>query len=188
MNSPVNFIAVDRYWFLTWITYGSWLPGSKRGFVGTALDEAGQHFNFNEPGTPPAMPNPALQEFARRNLKSPPQRLNHQQAKSLLEQFQETARFRGWLVVAAGIMRTHIHIVTGVPGDPDPEKILGDFKACGSRILNRESSWPAGNTWWSTGGSKRTLKDEQSVEAAVNYIRNQSNPLAIWPRENGMLT
>src|SRR5947209_816005 len=26
--------AMDRYWFLTWTTYGTWLPGDARGFVG----------------------------------------------------------------------------------------------------------------------------------------------------------
>ena len=188
MTSPVNFIPVDRYWFLTWTTYGSWLPGSERGFVGTAIDDSGDIFNFNEQGTPPAMPNRRLQEFAETKLKSPPKLLDHAQAKSLLEQFQETSRIRSWLPIAIGIMRTHIHIVVGVPGDPDPEKILGDFKAYGSRCLNHEWSKPASNTWWTTGGSKRKLNGEDSVEAAVNYVRRQSKPLLIWTRESGLLT
>ncbi len=27
-------LTMDRYWFLTWTTYGPWLPGDRRGFVG----------------------------------------------------------------------------------------------------------------------------------------------------------
>ena len=25
--------GIDRIWFLTWTTYGTWLPGDERGFV-----------------------------------------------------------------------------------------------------------------------------------------------------------
>ena len=35
---------------------------------------------------------------------------------------------RKWLLIAVGIMRTHLHLLVGVPGDPDPEKLLNDFK------------------------------------------------------------
>ena len=45
-------VAVDRYWFLTWTAYGTWLPGDDRGFVGEAPDESGRVFNHNVIGTP----------------------------------------------------------------------------------------------------------------------------------------
>ena len=35
MTEPINFIPIDRNWFLTWTTYGTWLPGDPRGFVGS---------------------------------------------------------------------------------------------------------------------------------------------------------
>jgi len=186
--NPVNFIAVDRHWFLTWTTYGTWLPGSERGFVGEVRDESGQFVNFNEPGTLPAMPNAALLNSAERNLKSKPILLERLQATALLDQFQETCRIRGWLLIAAGIMKSHIHLVVGVPGDPDPEKVLGDLKAYGSRKLNRQMSRPESGTWWTVRGSKRKLPDDRAIEAAVNYIRNQQHPLIIWTRESGLLT
>ena len=188
MTEPVNFIAVDRYWFLTWTTYGTWLPGDERGFVGIAPDESGQLVLHNQFGTPPALPNERLRQSAERSLKSPPIVLTLAQANALFGQFQETASVRGWLLIAVGIMHTHLHIVTGVPGDPDPEKILGDFKAYGSRCLNRTWGKPASDTWWTTGGSKRKLPDERAVETVVHYIRQQPNPLLIWTREAGMVT
>ena len=186
MTEPVNFIAVERYWFLTWSTYGTWLPGDERGFVGVAPDESGRLVNHNRFGTPPASPNERLRESAERSLKSPPIVLTLAQANALFEQFQETTRVRGWLLIAVGIMRTHPHVVVGVPGDPDPEKILGDFKAYGSRCLNRGWAKPPSDTWWTTGGSKRKLADERAVETVVHYIRQQPNPLLIWTRESGL--
>jgi hypothetical protein len=43
---------MDRFWLLTWTTYGSWLPGDRRGFVGKLRDETGRPIIHNEPGTP----------------------------------------------------------------------------------------------------------------------------------------
>ena len=185
---PLNFIEIDRYWFLTWTTYGTWLPGDDRGFVGLGPDETGQLVYHNQFGTPPASPNERLRQSAERSLKSPPIVLNLAQAKALFEQFQETATIRRWLLIAVGIMHTHLHLVAGVPGDPDPEKILGDFKAYGSRCLNQTWGQPPSETWWTTGGSKRKLADERAVEAVVQYIRQHPNPLLIWTREAGLIT
>jgi REP element-mobilizing transposase RayT len=113
--------------------------------------------------------------------------LNLAQANALLEQLKETTRYRNWLLVCVAIMHTHLHVIVGVPDDPDPEKILGDIKAYGARRLNREWSKPDSDTWWTTGGSKRKLPDKFSIETAVNYVRNQPNPLLIWTREEGLV-
>ena len=183
----MNFIDIKRYWFLTWTTYGTWLPGDKRGYVGTASDETGRSVNHNQPGTPPAAPNPQLRESIERALKCPPIRLTSAQAMALHDQFLETTRIRGWLLIAVAMMRTHLHLVIGVPDDPDPEKVLGDLKAYGSQCLNRQGSKPPSDTWWTTGGSTRKLPDERSIEAAIHYIRNQPNALFIWTREDGVI-
>jgi hypothetical protein len=59
-DNGVNLLDIQRYWFLTWTTYGSWLPGDKRGFTD---DEN------NSPDTPSAPPNPSLQAFAKQQMK-----------------------------------------------------------------------------------------------------------------------
>jgi len=116
MSDPVNLIAIDRYWFLTWTTYGTWLPGDERGFVGIAPDDAGFLINHNEFGTPPAPPDQLLRKSAERHLKGSPILLNLSQAEALFEQFQETATIRKRLLIAVGIMRTHLHVVAGGRG------------------------------------------------------------------------
>ncbi|MFO1004488.1 MAG: transposase [Planctomycetaceae bacterium] len=182
---PVNLFAIDRYWFLTWTTYGSWLPGDARGYVGVAIDESGRAVNHNQYGTPAAPPNESLRESARRSLKSTPIVLTQAQAESLFTQLQETAKIRRWLLIAVAIMQTHLHLVVGVHGDPDPDKVLGDFKAYGSRCLNQGWGQPKSETWWTTGGSTRKLADDLAVETVVPYIRQQPNSLLIWTRETG---
>lgn len=187
MNELANTIQHDRRWFLTWTTYGTWLPGDRRGFIGTLRDQSGQLVNHNQFGTPPAIPNSRLREAAERSLKAEPILLTSDHADTLFGQFQETARVRGWLLIATGIMRTHLHVIIAVQGDPDPEKILADFKAYGSRSLNQRWQKPASETWWTSKGSKRKLDDRRGVETVVHYIRNQPNPLLIWTREDGFL-
>jgi len=77
-------------------------------------------------------------------------------------------------------MVNHIHIVVGVPGDPSPRKILGDFKAYGSRRLNRQWGKTPSDTWWTYDGSKCKLGDADAVRAAIIYVRDQLGALVVW--------
>ncbi len=186
-DTPLNFLSIDRHWFLTWTTYGSWLPGDQRGFVGTERVASQVRRINNQPNTQPSKPNARLAQFAARQLKAPVVLLQVDQAHDLLDQFQETVTHRQWLLIAVGVMRTHLHVVVGVTGDPDPDGILRDFKSYGSRKLNRSYRSPASETWWTESGSKRKLSNAASVEAAVNYVRQQPNPFLIWTREHGVV-
>jgi REP element-mobilizing transposase RayT len=172
---------MDRYWLLTWTTYGTWLPGDSRGFVSNVRDGPGPEVRHNIPGTPCDGDLPGLETSARKSLKSPPIYLTREQAGLLLAQFRETATYRGWRLLAVAIMANHVHIVVGVPGDPDPETLLRDFKSYGSRTLNRHCGTPASGTWWTTSGSKRKLPHDEAVRSANDYVvRRQSNPLLVW--------
>ena len=114
------------------------------------------------------------------NLKGPPIILNKGHADVMLPQFCETATYRKWELLAIGIMPKHVHLVVGVIGDPDPHKVLGDFKSYASRVLNKKWGKPKSGTWWTEKGSTRKLPDEAAVLAAIEYVRNQENPLLIW--------
>lgn len=181
---------MDRYWLLTWATYGTWLPGDARGFVSSVRDGPGARVRHNQPATPYDADMQGLQRSARRLLKGSPITLQLEQATVLLRQFQETAAYRRWLLAAVAIMATHVHLVVGVPGDPDPADLLGDFKSYGSRALNRRWGKPLSQTWWVESGSRRRLPDLAAVLAAIEYVRNQLNPLIVWvpqPGERGAL-
>ncbi|MBM3139796.1 MAG: hypothetical protein FJZ92_06150 [Chloroflexi bacterium] len=103
--------------------------------------------------------------------------LDRTQARTLIGQFQETSRSRGWRLIAIAILVNHVHIVVGVPGDPDPSAALSDLKAYGSRALSRRHGR---RRWWTESGSRRRLVDEPAVITATRYVRDQRSPLATW--------
>ena len=128
---------------------------------------------------------PALRELAKQRLAGPPVFVILEQANVLKDQFEETARFRQWSILAVAIMPNHIHLVVGVPGDPEPDVLLRDFKAYGSRALNRRHSRPASGTWWTEGGSRRKVKDQAHLDAVIAYVLRQQGALLIQPGERG---
>jgi REP element-mobilizing transposase RayT len=170
----------DRHWFLTWTTYGTWLPGDPRGNVTTVKDGPGPRHRHNLPGTAFDGDIPGLRGWAEKHLRGEPVFLNQEQAEQVMKQSHETTSYRGWQLVAAAIMRNHIHVEVGVPGDPDPEVMLRDYKAYASRKLNQQWPRPASGTWWTESGSKRKLKDETAILATAKYIRDQEFPLVVW--------
>ena len=170
---------MERFWFLTWTTYGTWLPGDERGFVSNVRDGDGPEVKHAEPGTPYDAKQRGLAYAAREQMVGDPVWLNREHADALADQFLETARFRGWSIPALAIMANHIHIVVGVPGDPEPETLLRDFKSYGSQRLNRLAGKPKSGTWWTAGGSRRILRDEEAIRTVIRYVRNQQRPLVI---------
>ena len=173
--------GIDRYWLLTWTMYGQWLPGDPRGSVTrTEQDGLSHRVEQDEFGTPVCDAMSGLYESSQQRLRSDPIFLTQAQAESCLSQFQETADFRKWVLVAVAIMANHVHVVLGVPGDPDPEDLLRDLKAYGSRKLNKTDGKPASETLWTQSGSKRKLWDRIAIRNSVEYVRDQEFPLVIW--------
>ena len=171
---------MERYWLLTWTTYGSWLPGDRRGFVSSVEDGEGPQFRHNIPQTPYDADSAGLQHSARQQMKQAMVLLTKEQAQIVGAQFHETAEYRGWQLVAVAVMANHIHLIVGVPSDPDPESLLRDFKSYASRALNKTIDDGTTQRWWTRSGSKRKLKDDEALIAGTNYVANQDNPLYLW--------
>jgi REP element-mobilizing transposase RayT len=169
-----------RFWLLTSTTYGTWLPGDRRGFVSKITNVTGGRVIHNVPGTSYDADMPRLEAAAKSALKCPPMRLQLEHAEAIRDQFLETASVRGWRLVALAIMSNHFHVVIGAAEEIKPERLLGDLKSYGSRILSRRWGKPASETWWPASGSKRHLIDEASILAAVRYVERQESPLVLW--------
>jgi REP element-mobilizing transposase RayT len=179
---------MDRFWLLTWTTYGTWLPGDARGFVSPVREGPGPEVRHNMPGSSYDEDMPGLVRASQSALKGAPVFLDAEQSDVLLQQFRATAAHRGWELLAAAVMANHTHLIVGVPGDPDPSVLLRDFKGYGSRALNGRWPRPAGGTWWTESGSRRKLPGAEAVWAAVEYVKRQANALVIWsaaPGERG---
>jgi hypothetical protein len=170
---------VDRYWFYTWRTYGTWLPGED-GFVGYYHSRDGRRVIDNVPGELPAEAIPPLARYAQENMAGEPVALTCEQAEAVLSQFHETAAYRGWAIDAVAVMVNRIHLVFGVPGDPDQSEILKSWKSYASRALNRLGPKPTAPRWFADSGSKRPLKAEPNRIGAICYVRDQAGPLLVW--------
>ena len=185
--SPMKDIPPMRTWLLSNTAYGTWLPGDSRGSVTSVRDRRPTdpvtpfRFEHDMPGEPWEPPAPGLEAFAYQKMNGSPICFEQDQAVHVLGQFQETALYRGWNLLAVSIMYNHFHIVVEVPKDPDPRKVLADFKAYASRRLNQYYGKPASGTWWTTNGSKRKVKDETHRDSAIFYtLYKQPRPLVVW--------
>jgi hypothetical protein len=93
MSGPINLVNIERYWFLTWTTYGSWLPGDERGFVGSDFDDRGDLVEYNQFATPSAPPNSSLYGALERRLKSPAVLLTAGHASPCWDSFRKRRGF-----------------------------------------------------------------------------------------------
>jgi REP element-mobilizing transposase RayT len=167
---------VDRYWLLTWTTYGTWLPGDERGFVSGVRGRRGDREIHNQPGAEYDRMLRGMTLFAEGTQKTPAVRLTREHAAAVCKQILATAAIRHWKVCALAVMANHVHVVVGVPGDPEPHTVLRDLKTFASRELNR--LFGRRQRWWTQSGSTRKLPDEGALVAAIRYVQNQEFPLA----------
>ena len=165
------------YYLLTWTTYGTWLPGDERGFVGRVPDADGEHVIHNVPGEPYDFDDPRLSADAVRHVKGSPVRLTHEHARVCVEALVEVCEKYGLTIHAGAVMANHVHLVVSSP-ESEGARLLNLFKGVSSRRLGQRFGKQASGSWWTTGGSRRLLRDERAFDNAVNYVRNQERILA----------
>jgi REP element-mobilizing transposase RayT len=174
-------------WLITSTTYGTWLPGDARGFVGRVWETRpndsptdalrSTHDDFD---TPYDRDIPGLQAASQSLMKGEPVWLNAEQADVVLNQFQETAGYRLWHLHAGSVMANHFHLVVTASADVLTDNILRDFKSYASRALNRKWGKPQSGTWWTASGSRRRLPNDDAVQRAIRYVLEQHRWLARW--------
>ncbi len=169
-----------RHWLLTSTTYGTWLPGDERGFVGRVWDARPDdpatdalRLEHDRPDQPYDADIAGLKRESQRLMKGSPVWLTREQADSVLAQFLETTTFRGWALHAASIMANHFHAIVEAPDDVRSDDILGDLKSYASRRLNKAYGKPIGGTWWTASGSKRPLREIDRLHVPIMYTLNQ---------------
>ena len=156
-------------YFLTWTTYGSWLPGDERGWV----DKPGQF----------CLPDRARQAAARRLMTEDELTLDQAQRLIVERTIEDHCNIRRWHMHAVNCRQQHVHVVVTADGR-DPEDVMDQFKAwCTRRLkthawqLTPESEGKQRQNWWTQRGSKRRLFDEASLEAAICYVlEGQGDP------------
>ena len=146
-------------YFLTWTTYGSWLPGDERGWV----DKPGEF----------RAPDGQRQQAAQRRMTESALILDVEQRGIVEDTIAAHCRIRGWQLHAVNARTQHVHVVVSAPGRM-PEDVMDQFKAwCTRKLKERERSLQSTTVrqnWWTQRGSKRWLNDTDSLEAAVKYV------------------
>jgi REP element-mobilizing transposase RayT len=145
MSDPLGF-------FITWTTYGTWLPGDARGWV-----------RSGEPDIQAADPQKEI--GARGKLLAEPVLLTTEQRSIVEQTIHDHCNHRKWKLHAVNARTNHVHVV--VTADVTPEQVMGQFKAWCSRRLN--AKWHR-KQWWTEHGSTRWLNDAESFGMAVDYV------------------
>ncbi len=143
--------------FLTWTTYGTWLPGDERGWVRKC-----RGFQISDPGK---------ERAARERMTEPPCALDSEQRRLVEKTIRDHCRIRGWELYALNCRAKHVHVV--VSAEVEPETVRDQLKAwCTRRLRELEQSRTGvrREKWWTQRGSQRYIGDEQSLEAVIRYV------------------
>ncbi len=140
--------------FITWTTYGSWLPGDRRGWRKWKKGEQ--------------QPEPLLAEWCRGQMKESPIVLTRSQRSEVEEIIVKHASIRGWEIHAVSVRTNHVHIA--VTAAAEPKKVRDQFKANATRVL-RQSSTPVSNKKvWTRGGDIEVIDTTDELARVVEYI------------------
>lgn len=177
--SFINFETHD-YWLITWTTYGTWLPGDKRGYVSNSPEASGLLELRNKPRTKYADQNEAWEARARQLMKGKPIYLQNEQSKIVFAAIEQVSNHRSWQLLTTAIMNNHVHVLVGITVGTNSNICLRDFKAYSSRELNIQYGKPSNGTWWTTSGSRRWKRDWPQLYEKILYVQNQYSPLHLW--------
>ncbi len=167
-------------YFLTWPTYGTWLPGDERGWIEF-------HHGWQ-------MPDPSRELEACAKMTEGAARLSANECVVVEGQIAETCAFRCWLLHAVNCRTNHVHVV--VSARSNPRIVRSQLKAWCTRALNNyrrtaillggaKSSIVERKNGWAERGSQRFINDEDGLEAAILYVCDgQDKPRPVLPRKN----
>ena len=146
--------------FITWTTYGTWLPGDARGWTNW---HRGQRSH-----------EPRLADWSRQKLLESPITLRDDQRLAVTDAITECCRRRNWTLRAVNCRSNHCHVVVTAVGY-DGETVRDQLKAWSTRRLRdkeRESGVPESclrRHWWTRKGGIRKLYSIEALEAAIHY-------------------
>ncbi|MBX3449952.1 MAG: transposase [Planctomycetaceae bacterium] len=146
MAEPIAF-------FLTWNTYGTWLPGDSRGWV-----EYRRGWQ---------LPDPVLERENVARMTEDACRLTAEQRVAVERQIAETCQHRQWHLHAVNCRSNHVHVVVSAP-NTSPRKLRCDLKAWATRCLNHDLESNRKN-WWAQRGSIRHIDSATTLETCIRY-------------------
>jgi REP element-mobilizing transposase RayT len=141
-------------YFLTWTTYGTWLPGDSRGWN-------------PKDGSGPEIANPLFEEMARSQMTESEFRLSTADRELVEKTIRKHCEFRGWTLHAVNPRSNHVHVVVTAPGY-EPEPVYEQFKAWCTRHLKKVHT--ERENFWTERASRRWINYEDDLESAIRYV------------------
>jgi hypothetical protein len=135
-------------YFITWTTYGTWLPGDARGW---RKWQRGQQ-----------QPRPLLEAWCRDRMKGSPVTLNPPQRDKVELAISEHAQFRGWVLHAVSVRSNHVHVA--VTASHAPERVRDQLKARATRVLREGPEAIQQDRVWTRGGDAEFIDDEAGLD------------------------
>ncbi|MEO2014897.1 MAG: transposase [Fuerstiella sp.] len=141
-------------YFITWTTYGTWLPGDERGW-----QRRGQS------GIKP--PNEMLVQMAKSDIKETAFLLSNDDREIVESVIVKHCEIRGWNLHTVNARSNHVHVVVTASGY-HPKTVRDQFKAWSSRNLKPHNA--GRERFWTKGASCRWINQEDDLEAAIIYV------------------
>lgn len=139
-------------YFITWTTYGTWLPGDERGSWHRGLYQSA---------------NELFHQMAAMAMKETAFTLSQEDRDIVEETVTRHCEIRSWKLHTVRARSNHVHVVVTAPGY-QPETVRDQFKAWCTRLLKLRHS--GRDRFWTEGGSRRWINHEDDLEAAITYV------------------
>ena len=141
-------------YFITWTTYGTWLPGDDRG--------------WNRKGELEIRPpEPLFYEAAAAGMKESAFLLSEDDRQLIVTTVRDHCVIREWELHAVNARSNHVHVVVTAPCY-QPESVASQFKAWGTRKL--KLNHPARTRFWTQGASCRWINRDEELTAVIEYV------------------
>jgi REP element-mobilizing transposase RayT len=156
-------------YFITWVCYGTWLPGHEG-----AVPRMRNRF-----ASPLPEANVCKERHSALRMLQAPYRLDAARREVVLSSLQQVCSYRGWTLLAAHVRTNHIHAV--VAASAKPEQVVNAMKAYSSRALNEFFLDDAHRRRWARHGSTRYLWTARAIRAAIHYVvHEQGESMAVF--------
>ncbi len=147
-------------YFITWTTYGTWLPGDERGWAKKKVWGV-------------QSPDAQREEVASQLMTEERVILSTAQRAVVDRVILDHCQLRGWALHARNIRTNHVHVV--VTAAVEPKTIREQLKAWGSRRLSEATGLKGTGKhgkrrWWTEGGNIEFIWDEEHLEMATRYV------------------
>ena len=139
--------------FITWTTYGTWLPGDARGWRAKVGGNK--------------LPDPGLEAECREKMKFSPVQLDTHDRATVEEACRKHCEHRNWQLHAVNARTNHVHVV--VSANEKPQRVRDQLKAnCTAQLRSQPRPLVSPRTW-TKGGDCSVLFDDDELHDAIRY-------------------